>query len=50
MNIKVYTKNGDKLYLTLNKNQFNKLKKDVIKTNYDGSLTLKNGDIIELYN
>ena len=49
MNIKVYTKKGDKFYLTLNKSQFNKLKKDVIKTNYDKSLTLKNGDKIELY-
>ena len=49
MDIKVYTKNGDKLYLTLNKKQFNKLKKDVIKINYDKSLTLKNGDRIELY-
>ena len=48
MNTKVYTENGY-IYLTLNKSQFNKVKKDVIKTNYDKSLTLKNGDRIELY-
>ena len=33
MNIKVYTKKGDKFYLTLNKSQFNKLKKDVDECN-----------------
>ena len=44
-NIKVY-KGGDTEYHTLGKKGINKLTKDVKKKNYDGSYTMKNGDII----
>jgi len=49
MGVKVYKKNGEKLYFILDKKQINKLKKDIIKTNYDGSVILKNGDRIEFF-
>ena len=44
----IYTKN-DKIHIDFTKAQFQKIKKDVIKTNFDGSLKLKNGDIIKVY-
>ena len=47
-NIKVYRKNGEKLYFKFNKEQLNKLKKDVISIDYSGAYELKNGDLVEV--
>jgi len=44
----IYTKN-DKIHIDFTKEQFKKIKKDVAKTFFDGSLMLKNGDIIKVY-
>ena len=45
----IYLKNAEKIHIDFTKEQFQKIKKDVIKTNFDGSLKLKNGDIIKVY-
>ena len=45
---KVYLKNSEKMYIELNEKQFSKLKKDVVKKNYDGSLKMRNGDIVTI--
>ena len=46
-----YYKKGsfNKIHLNFTKKEFEKVKKDVVKTNYDGSLVLKNGDIVEIH-
>ena len=43
-NIKIYTTNGNTILLD-NVN-WNKIKKEISKKNYDGSYTMNNGDII----
>jgi len=45
----IYLKNADKIHIDFTNKQFQEIKKDVVKTNFDGSYTLKNGDIIEVY-
>ena len=50
-NITVRTSNdqgNEKLYFTFTQTQLDNLKKDAVKTNYDGSLKMKNGDIVEV--
>ena len=37
-----------KLHYTFTQYEFYKLKKDVVKTNYDGSFVMTNGDIVEV--
>ena len=38
----------EKLHFTFNQAELDKLKKDVVKTNYDGSYKMKNGDVVEV--
>ena len=38
---------NEKLHFEFTQDEINKLKKDSIKTNYDGSLVMKNGDVIQ---
>tara|TARA_R100000808_G_C2134679_1_gene143186 strand:+ start:307 stop:480 length:174 start_codon:yes stop_codon:yes gene_type:complete len=50
-NIIVWTgknKGNEKLHFTFTQSELNKLKKDVEKTNYDGSYKMKNGDIVKV--
>tara|TARA_Y100000310_G_scaffold297771_1_gene331084 strand:- start:375 stop:539 length:165 start_codon:yes stop_codon:yes gene_type:complete len=47
-NIKVYRKNGEKLYFKFNEKQLNKLKKDVVSTDYSGAYEMENGDLVEV--
>ena len=44
MTIKIYTKDGEKIILE--NFDWTKLEKEIEKRNYDGSYTLKNGDIV----
>ena len=48
INIKIYTTNGEKILLD-NVN-WNKFKKQISKTNYDKSFTMKNGDLVTIIN
>ena len=48
INIKIYTENGETILLD-NVN-FNSIKKQIVKTNYDNSFTMKNGDIVTIVN
>ena len=41
-------RDGNNLYFTLNKSQFEQLKKDVIKTHWDGTLIMNNGDTVKI--
>ena len=50
-NITVWTgedQGNEKLHYTINQKQLNNIKKDVVKTNYDGSYKMKNGDVVEV--
>ena len=46
MSIKSYTTSGETIFLE--NIEWSDLKKDISKRNYDGSYTLKNGDIVEI--
>jgi len=46
VNIKVYTENGEKHFIQ--DVDFNLIKFNVVKTNYDGTYTMKNGDVVEI--
>ena len=48
INIKIYKENGEKVLLD-NVN-FNSIKNQIVKTNYDNSFTMKNGDIVTIVN
>lgn len=49
-NVKIWinTDSGiDKVYMTFTDKEFNKIKKESVKINNDGSLVMSNGDIVE---
>ena len=48
INIKIYKENGETILLD-NVN-FNSIKKQIVKTNYDNSFTMNNGDIVTIVN
>ncbi len=45
----IYLKNADKIHIDFTNKQFQEIKKHIVKTNFDGSYTLKNGDVIQVY-
>ena len=48
VNIKIYTENGEKILLD-NVN-WKSIENEIVKTNYDNSFTMKNGDIVTIVN
>jgi protein involved in polysaccharide export with SLBB domain len=46
MTIKIYTTDGEKIFLE--NIEWSELKKEIKKKNYDGTYTLKNGDLVEI--
>ena len=51
-NITVWTINNnkmpEKLHYTFNQSELDELEEEIVKTNYDGSFVMTNGDIVEV--